>query len=105
MKGIYVLENSPTSEDLYWICRARSKFNYLTVTFSLPAGKSGQEYSMGISRVRKLLNHSVGLSIDFFREGRLEEFLGSQKADYLIVSPKLSGKNIEKIDFPKYSIS
>jgi len=124
MKGIYLLESSPTLEDMYWICRARGLFDQVIVAFSLSSNMAGKDYSSDISRVRKLLNNSDGLSIDFYREGEIVGFLGKSKIIAEVVTgesgaflgtrevkadisrlivPGHKPEKYESIDFPKYS--
>jgi len=126
MKGIYVLENSLSTEDLYWICRARGIFSYLVVALSLSAGKAGKDLSSDISRVRKVLNNSDGLAIDFFQESELVSFLQNSCKTHRVLTDKkgvfqgiersidiparliVPGNNLNKyssIDFPKYTFN
>jgi len=123
LKGIYILESSPTLEDMYWICRVRGVFDQVTVAFCLSSKMTGKDYSKDISRIRKLLNHSQGVCIDFYRaeslgnfldnsqkiaevvRGENGEFLGTRevKSDISrLIIPGNKPESFSAVNFPKY---
>lgn len=121
MKGIYLLESSPDAQDLYWICRSRGIFEYVTVAFALSSRKSGKDYHLDIMRVKKVLDNSCGLTIDFFKQGQHEAFLKRSSTSFIpvirnevfhsisekgidtrLVVPGHKPESYSSVNFPKY---
>ncbi|MEI7719212.1 MAG: hypothetical protein WCI72_05070 [archaeon] len=115
MKGIYVICDKVTEKDRELIGKARRIFPYVTVAISLPFWRD-ENYTLHrdiVSDIRKMNVYSggletsevhVGLSIDFFEEGGLENFLKKSNAVSWVVPRGVSAELVRSIDFPKYFI-
>jgi len=107
MKGVYVLTGSVTERDLDVVSLAGQKFDYVTVAFKLFSGECGINYADSVAKTIIGIKERgiLGVSIDFFVDGGLEEFLQKKKADFLIVPVGLSEQSAENINFSKYVIN
>jgi hypothetical protein len=110
-KGIYAVFGRPTNEDLKAIQAARAVFPYVDVAIqSVPnqdeddALDRAKDYLTIISQIKNSGSDSVGLSINFFEEGKLEEFLNQSNALSWIVPRGISAEFVARTNFPKYFI-
>jgi len=86
MKCAYILSYDFGREDVESIRLAQERFGHVCAGFSLPVGKFGADYAESVSALRRGIGNIGGVSIDFFNNGLLDNFLRSIGAEFLVVS-------------------
>lgn len=98
MKGIYTLFDAVTEADFGLIRQAFDAFKHVCVAIQLPVDKWGKDYQNHVSNLREGCR-DLPISVDFFREGKLETYLKNSGVASWIVPQHLSPELVDTVDF------